>query len=121
MKICQKETRPTQRATWTEVRVLTPLSARLAARPLVQTLPLRTTVNNGTVLPKKPSGSLPSPSGTRKETAVPATAKSTIKRTSSSERVSPGGRRESYGDSKGSRNRTGSTSSSSSGKKNSER
>ncbi|KAM6311984.1 echinoderm microtubule-associated protein-like 1 isoform 3-T3 [Aegotheles albertisi] len=89
------------------------------ARPLVQTLPLRTTVNNGTVLPKKPSGSLPSPSGTRKETVSPA-AKSTIKRTSSSERVSPGGRRESYGDSKGSRNRTGSTSSSSSGKKNSE-
>ncbi|XP_074005788.1 echinoderm microtubule-associated protein-like 1 isoform X2 [Numenius arquata] len=106
------------------------------ARPLVQTLPLRTTVNNGTVLPKKPSGSLPSPSGTRKETVSPATksrsvnllnacklkkpALSTIKRTSSAERVSPGGRRESYGDSKGSRNRTGSTSSSSSGKKNSE-
>uniref|UniRef100_A0A8C3FFX0 EMAP like 1 n=1 Tax=Chrysemys picta bellii TaxID=8478 RepID=A0A8C3FFX0_CHRPI len=89
------------------------------ARPLVQTLPLRTTVNNGTVLPKKPSGSLPSPSGTRKETVSPAT-KSTVKRTSSAERVSPGGRRESYGDSKGSRNRTGSTSSSSSGKKNSE-
>ncbi|XP_075567904.1 echinoderm microtubule-associated protein-like 1 isoform X6 [Pelecanus crispus] len=89
------------------------------ARPLVQTLPLRTTVNNGTVLPKKPSGSLPSPSGTRKETVSPA-AKSTVKRTSSAERVSPGGRRESYGDSKGSRNRTGSTSSSSSGKKNSE-
>ncbi|XP_034497979.1 echinoderm microtubule-associated protein-like 1 isoform X3 [Ailuropoda melanoleuca] len=90
------------------------------ARPLVQTLPLRTTVNNGTVLPKKPSGSLPSPSGARKETAMPAATKSTIKRTSSSERVSPGGRRESYGDSKGNRNRTGSTSSSSSGKKNSE-
>ncbi|KAB1278312.1 Echinoderm microtubule-associated protein-like 1 [Camelus dromedarius] len=89
-------------------------------RPLVQTLPLRTTVNNGTVLPKKPSGSLPSPSGARKEAAVPAANKSTIKRTSSSERVSPGGRRESYGDSKGNRNRTGSTSSSSSGKKNSE-
>ncbi|XP_065541436.1 echinoderm microtubule-associated protein-like 1 isoform X2 [Lathamus discolor] len=89
------------------------------ARPLVQTLPLRTTVNNGNVLPKKPSGSLPSPSGARKETASPA-VKSTIKRTSSTERVSPGGRRESYGDSKGSRNRTGSTSSSSSGKKNSE-
>lgn len=58
---------------------------------------------------------------------MPATVKlapffiSTIKRTSSAERVSPGGRRESYGDSKGSRNRTGSTSSSSSGKKNSER
>ncbi|EOB00452.1 Echinoderm microtubule-associated protein-like 1, partial [Anas platyrhynchos] len=83
------------------------------ARPLVQTLPLRTTVNNGTVLPKKPSGSLPSPSGTRKETVSPAAKSST-------ERVSPGGRRESYGDSKGSRNRTGSTSSSSSGKKNSE-
>ncbi|XP_027493543.1 echinoderm microtubule-associated protein-like 1 isoform X1 [Corapipo altera] len=111
------------------------VSPATTARPLVQTLPLRTTVNNGTVLPKKPSGSLPSPSGTRKET-VPPTAKrsvnllnacklkkpalSTIKRTSSAERVSPGGRRESYGDSKGSRNRTGSTSSSSSGKKNSE-
>ncbi|NP_001427306.1 echinoderm microtubule-associated protein-like 1 isoform 7 [Homo sapiens] len=89
------------------------------ARPLMQTLPLRTTVNNGTVLPKKPTGSLPSPSGVRKETAVPAT-KSNIKRTSSSERVSPGGRRESNGDSRGNRNRTGSTSSSSSGKKNSE-
>ncbi|XP_032627456.1 echinoderm microtubule-associated protein-like 1 isoform X5 [Chelonoidis abingdonii] len=110
------------------------------ARPLVQTLPLRTTVNNGTVLPKKPSGSLPSPSGTRKETVSPATKShglhrsvsllnacklknttvSTVKRTSSAERVSSGGRRESYGDSKGIRNRTGSTSSSSSGKKNSE-
>ncbi|KAM6203122.1 echinoderm microtubule-associated protein-like 1 isoform 6-T6 [Rhynchocyon petersi] len=89
------------------------------ARPLVQTLPLRTTVSNGTVLPKKPAGSLPSPSGARKETSTSAT-KSAIKRTSSSERVSPGGRRESYGDPKGNRNRTGSTSSSSSGKKNSE-
>ncbi|NWH36262.1 EMAL1 protein, partial [Chloropsis hardwickii] len=112
------------------------VSPATTARPLVQTLPLRTTVNNGTVLPKKPSGSLPSPSGTRKETVLPAAksrsvnllnacklkkpALSTIKRTSSAERVSPGGRRESYGDSKGSRNRTGSTSSSSSGKKNSE-
>ncbi|NXE49083.1 EMAL1 protein, partial [Casuarius casuarius] len=112
------------------------VSTAATARPLVQTLPLRTTVNNGTVLPKKPSGSLPSPSGTRKETVSPAAksrsvnllnacklkkpALSTVKRTSSAERVSPGGRRESYGDSKGSRNRTGSTSSSSSGKKNSE-
>ncbi|NWW19472.1 EMAL1 protein, partial [Falcunculus frontatus] len=112
------------------------VSPATTARPLVQTLPLRTTVNNGTVLPKKPSGSLPSPSGNRKETVSPAAksrsvnllnacklkkpALSTIKRTSSAERVSPGGRRESYGDSKGSRNRTGSTSSSSSGKKNSE-
>ncbi|XP_026536026.1 echinoderm microtubule-associated protein-like 1 [Notechis scutatus] len=89
------------------------------ARPLVQTLPLKTTVNNGTVLPKKSSGSLPSPSGTRKEIVSPA-AKSTIKRTNSAEGVSPGGRRESYGDSKGNRNRAGSTSSSSSGKKNSD-
>ncbi|NWH65587.1 EMAL1 protein, partial [Geococcyx californianus] len=112
------------------------VSPATTARPLVQTLPLRTTVNNGTVLPKKPSGSLPSPSGPRKETVTPAAksrsvnllnacklkkpALSTVKRTSSTERVSPGGRRESYGDSKGSRNRTGSTSSSSSGKKNSE-
>ncbi|NXW16700.1 EMAL1 protein, partial [Circaetus pectoralis] len=112
------------------------VSPATTARPLVQTLPLRTTVNNGTVLPKKPSGSLPSPSGTRKETVSPAAksrsvnllnacklkkpALSTVKRTSSAERVSPGGRRESYGDSKGSRNRTGSTSSSSSGKKNKE-
>ncbi|XP_059675671.1 echinoderm microtubule-associated protein-like 1 isoform X2 [Gavia stellata] len=111
------------------------VSPATTARPLVQTLPLRTTVNNGTVLPKKPSGSLPSPSGTRKETVSPAAkrsvnllnacklkkpALSTVKRTSSAECVSPGGRRESYGDSKGSRNRTGSTSSSSSGKKNSE-
>ncbi|NWW85039.1 EMAL1 protein, partial [Rhynochetos jubatus] len=112
------------------------VSPATKARPLVQTLPLRTTVNNGTVLPKKPSGSLPSPSGTRKEAVAPAAksrsvnllnacklkkpALSTVKRTSSTERVSPGGRRESYGDSKGSRNRTGSTSSSSSGKKNSE-
>ncbi|ELW47223.1 Echinoderm microtubule-associated protein-like 1 [Tupaia chinensis] len=182
------------------------------ARPLVQTLPLRTTVNNGTVLPKKPSGSLPSPSGARKETTLPAAKRPKLlsvaeltfrlgvlvgaalgvdvqqrprplpprpqhpphgdkqghlqtgqchpaeyrgpslkapeapgvsccsvdvgsgssvppgKLTAvtrqwhrSSERVSPGGRRESYGESKGNRNRTGSTSSSSSGKKNSER
>ncbi|KAM9557041.1 echinoderm microtubule-associated protein-like 1 isoform 15-T15 [Guaruba guarouba] len=48
------------------------VSPTTTARPLVQTLPLRTTVNNGTVLPKKPSGSLPSPSGARKETASPA-------------------------------------------------
>ncbi|XP_075700329.1 echinoderm microtubule-associated protein-like 1 isoform X1 [Rhinoderma darwinii] len=106
------------------------------ARPLVQTLPLRTTVNSETILPKKPSSSLPSPSGTRKD-IVPLGSKSTsvrllnsckitktttsnVKRTNSTERISPGGRRESAGDAKGSRNRAGSTSSSSSGKKNSE-
>ncbi|XP_054988385.1 echinoderm microtubule-associated protein-like 1 isoform X2 [Sorex araneus] len=88
------------------------------ARPLVQTLPFRATVNNGTVLPKNPGGSLTSPSGAR--ATVPATTKSSIKRTSSSERVSPGSRRENSGDPKGNRTRTGSTSSSSSGKKNSE-
>ncbi|XP_075700332.1 echinoderm microtubule-associated protein-like 1 isoform X4 [Rhinoderma darwinii] len=89
------------------------------ARPLVQTLPLRTTVNSETILPKKPSSSLPSPSGTRKD-IVPLGSKSNVKRTNSTERISPGGRRESAGDAKGSRNRAGSTSSSSSGKKNSE-
>ncbi|XP_005990360.1 echinoderm microtubule-associated protein-like 1 isoform X3 [Latimeria chalumnae] len=94
-------------------------SAAKTARPLVQTLPLRPTVNNGTVLPKKPSGSLPSPSGTRKETTSPAT-KSTVKRTNSTERVPSGGRRESMGDYKSGRNRTGSTGSSPSGKRNSE-
>ncbi|KAM3919121.1 echinoderm microtubule-associated protein-like 1 isoform 12-T12 [Leptodactylus fuscus] len=89
------------------------------ARPLVQTLPLRTTVNSETILPKKPSSSLPSPSGTRKD-IVPLASKSNVKRTNSTERISPGGRRESAGDAKGSRNRAGSTSSSSSSKKNSE-
>ncbi|XP_049625744.1 echinoderm microtubule-associated protein-like 1 isoform X1 [Suncus etruscus] len=88
------------------------------ARPLVQTLPFRSAVNNGTVLPKKQSDSLSALSGTRVTT--PATTKSSIKRTSSSERVSTGSRRENSGDAKGNRNRTGSTSSSSSGKKNSE-
>ncbi|XP_056401182.1 echinoderm microtubule-associated protein-like 1 isoform X5 [Hyla sarda] len=89
------------------------------ARPLVQALPLRNTVNSDTILPKKPSSSLPSPSGNRKD-IVPLGSKSNVKRTNSTERISPGGRRESGGDSKGSRNRAGSTSSTSSGKKNSE-
>ncbi|GCB63400.1 hypothetical protein scyTo_0007384 [Scyliorhinus torazame] len=88
------------------------------ARPIVQTLPLRPTVNNGTVLPKKGSGSLPSPSGVRKD-ATPA-AKSAVKRSNSSERVSSAARRESFGESKNSRTRTGSTSSGSSGKKTSD-
>ncbi|KAM4662153.1 echinoderm microtubule-associated protein-like 1 isoform 11-T11 [Discoglossus pictus] len=89
------------------------------ARPLVQNLPLRAAVNNDNILPKKPSGSLPSPSGSKKDLVLPA-SKSTVKRTSSTERISPGGRRESAGDARASRNRAGSTSSSSSGKKNSE-
>ncbi|XP_068110780.1 echinoderm microtubule-associated protein-like 1 isoform X8 [Hyperolius riggenbachi] len=89
------------------------------ARPLVQALPLRATVNSETILPKKPTGTLPSPSGTRKD-IVPLASKSNVKRTNSTERISPGARRDSAGDPKGSRNRAGSTSSSSSGKKNSE-
>ncbi|KAM4013980.1 echinoderm microtubule-associated protein-like 1 isoform 7-T7 [Anomaloglossus baeobatrachus] len=96
-----------------------PGKERQKARPIVPTLPMRTTVNNDTILPKKPSTSLPSPSGTRKD-IVPLGSKSNVKRTNSTERISPGGRRESGGDSKNSRNRAGSTSSSSSGKKNSE-
>ncbi|XP_073494523.1 echinoderm microtubule-associated protein-like 1 isoform X5 [Phyllobates terribilis] len=88
-------------------------------RHLVQPLPLRTTVNNDTILPKKPSTSLPSPSGARKDIVLQG-SKSNVKRTNSTERISPGGRRESGGDAKGSRIRAGSTSSSSSGKKNSE-
>ncbi|XP_058844082.1 echinoderm microtubule-associated protein-like 1 isoform X2 [Acipenser ruthenus] len=88
------------------------------ARPLMPTLPLRPVVNNGTVLPKKTSGSLPSPSGARKDTSSPAN-KSTVKRAGSTERVGPM-RRESPGDPKSSRTRTGSTSSNSSGKKTSE-
>ncbi|MEQ2197576.1 hypothetical protein XENOCAPTIV_000479, partial [Xenoophorus captivus] len=45
----------------------------LPARPMIATLPLRPTVNNGTVLPKKGSSTLPSPagSGSRKD-ASPA-------------------------------------------------
>ncbi|XP_072284690.1 echinoderm microtubule-associated protein-like 1 isoform X8 [Pyxicephalus adspersus] len=88
-------------------------------RPLIHGLPLKMTVNSETILPKKPTGSLPSPSGTRKD-IVPLPSKSNVKRTNSTERVSPGGRRESAGDAKSSRNRAGSTSSSSSSKKNSE-
>ncbi|MEE6493639.1 hypothetical protein FKM82_016906 [Ascaphus truei] len=106
------------------------------ARPLVQTLPLRNAVNSDSILPKKPTGSLPSPSGIRKDIVPSAptsksvrllnacklakSTSSTIKRTNSTERVSPGGRKESPGEGKSSRNRAGSTSSSSSGKKNSE-
>ncbi|KAG9481484.1 hypothetical protein GDO78_010615 [Eleutherodactylus coqui] len=90
----------------------------IKARPMVQALSRKTTVNSETILPKKPSNSLPSPSGTRKD-IVPLGSKSNVKRTNSTERISPGGRRESAGD-KGCRNRAGSTSSSSSGKKNCE-
>ncbi|XP_018619701.1 echinoderm microtubule-associated protein-like 1 isoform X2 [Scleropages formosus] len=93
-------------------------SASKPARPLIPALPLRPTVNNGITQPKKTSA-LPSPSGSRKEASAPAT-KSTVKRTSSSERMGSIQRKESIGDSKSSRTRAGSTSSNSSGKRSSE-
>ncbi|XP_034432713.1 echinoderm microtubule-associated protein-like 1 isoform X8 [Hippoglossus hippoglossus] len=87
------------------------------ARPMIATLPLRPTVNNGTVLPKKGSGTLPSPSGpgSRKDTSTPAN-KSTVRRANSNEHVGTLTRKDS-GDSKGNRTRAGSTGSNSSGKK----
>ncbi|XP_045917957.1 echinoderm microtubule-associated protein-like 1 isoform X2 [Micropterus dolomieu] len=87
------------------------------ARPMIATLPLRPTVNNGTILPKKGSGTLPSPSGSgsRKDASTPAT-KSTVRRANSNEHVGTLTRKDS-GDSKGNRTRAGSTGSNSSGKK----
>uniref|UniRef100_A0A3B3WYV7 Uncharacterized protein n=1 Tax=Poecilia mexicana TaxID=48701 RepID=A0A3B3WYV7_9TELE len=87
------------------------------ARPMIATLPLRPTVNNGTVLPKKGSSTLPSPSGpgTRKD-AGPAANKSTVRRANSNEHVGTLTRKDS-GDSKGNRTRAGSTGSNSSGKR----
>ncbi|XP_037833833.1 echinoderm microtubule-associated protein-like 1 isoform X3 [Kryptolebias marmoratus] len=90
-------------------------SVETPARPMIATLPLRPTVNNGTVLPKK--GTLPSPSGSgsRKDGGAAAN-KSTVRRTSSNEHVGTLTRRDS-GDSKGNRTRAGSTGSSSSSKR----
>uniref|UniRef100_A0A665VTZ1 Uncharacterized protein n=1 Tax=Echeneis naucrates TaxID=173247 RepID=A0A665VTZ1_ECHNA len=87
------------------------------ARPMIATLPLRPTVNNGTILPKKGSSTLPSPSGsgTRKDTSTPA-SKSTVRRANSNEHVGTLTRKDS-GDSKGNRTRAGSTGSNSSGKR----
>uniref|UniRef100_A0A8C3AA33 EMAP like 1 n=1 Tax=Cyclopterus lumpus TaxID=8103 RepID=A0A8C3AA33_CYCLU len=80
------------------------------ARPMIATLPLRPTVNNGALLPKKGSGTLPSPSGcgSRKDTSTAAT--------NSNEHVGTLTRKDS-GDSKGNRTRAGSTGSNSSGKR----
>ncbi|XP_028842944.1 echinoderm microtubule-associated protein-like 1 isoform X3 [Denticeps clupeoides] len=92
------------------------------ARPIMAALPLRPTVNNGTVLPKKGGGTLPSPSGNRRDVPTPAT-KSTVKRTSSAEQVGITGtqsRKESSGDAKSNRTRAGSTGSNSGTKKTSE-
>ncbi|XP_078145487.1 echinoderm microtubule-associated protein-like 1 isoform X2 [Centroberyx gerrardi] len=106
------------------------------ARPMIATLPLRPTVNNGTVLPKKGSGTLPSPSGSgsRKDSAMPANKSlsslscvsgsarilylplSTVRRANSNEHVGTLTRKDS-GDSKGNRTRAGSTGSNSSGKR----
>ncbi|XP_022605982.1 echinoderm microtubule-associated protein-like 1 isoform X2 [Seriola dumerili] len=106
------------------------------ARPMIATLPLRPTVNNGTILPKKGSGTLPSPSGSgsRKDTSAPASKSlsslsslsrstrilylplSTVRRANSNEHVGTLTRKDS-GDSKGNRTRAGSTGSNSSGKR----
>ncbi|KAM4624799.1 echinoderm microtubule-associated protein-like 1 isoform 2-T2 [Polymixia lowei] len=94
------------------------------ARPMIATLPLRPTVNNGTVLPKKGSGTLPSPSGpgSRKDATTPANKRilylplSTVRRANSNEHVGTLTRKDS-GDSKGNRTRAGSTGSNSSGKR----
>ncbi|XP_067336877.1 echinoderm microtubule-associated protein-like 1 isoform X5 [Channa argus] len=94
------------------------------ARPMIATLPLRPTVNNGTILPKKGSSTLPSPSGSgsRKDTSIPANKRmlylpvSTVRRTNSNEHMGTLTRKDS-GDSKGNRTRAGSTGSNSSGKK----
>ncbi|XP_034531129.1 echinoderm microtubule-associated protein-like 1 isoform X3 [Notolabrus celidotus] len=87
------------------------------ARPMIATLPLRPTVNNGTILPKKGGGTLPSPSGpgSRKDTSTPA-SKSTVRRTNSNEHVGTLTRKDS-GESKNNRTRAGSTGSNSSGKR----
>uniref|UniRef100_A0A672IFP0 Uncharacterized protein n=1 Tax=Salarias fasciatus TaxID=181472 RepID=A0A672IFP0_SALFA len=103
------------------------------ARPMIATLPLRPTVNNGTILPKKGGGggggTLPSPSGSgsRKDNNGPASKRSagrsvtpllslsTVRRTNSNEHVGTLSRKDS-GDSKGNRTRAGSTGSNSSGK-----
>ncbi|KAM9786581.1 echinoderm microtubule-associated protein-like 1 isoform X9 [Syngnathus typhle] len=87
------------------------------ARPMIATLPLRPSVNNGTILPKKGGGTLPSPSGSgsRKDTGT-ASTRSTVRRANSNEHVGSLTRRDS-GDAKGNRTRAGSTGSNSSGKR----
>ncbi|XP_067470409.1 echinoderm microtubule-associated protein-like 1 isoform X7 [Thunnus thynnus] len=101
------------------------------ARPMIATLPLRPTVNNGTILPKKGTSTLPSPSGSgsRKDTSTAANKSlsslstrilylplSTVRRANSNEHVGTLTRKDS-GDSKGNRTRAGSTGSNSSGKR----
>ncbi|XP_077587191.1 echinoderm microtubule-associated protein-like 1 isoform X2 [Stigmatopora nigra] len=87
------------------------------ARPMIATLPIRPSVNNGTILPKKIGGTLPSPSGSgsRKDNSAGLT-RSTVRRANSNEHVGSLTRKDS-GDSKGNRTRAGSTGSNSSGKR----
>ncbi|XP_067098861.1 echinoderm microtubule-associated protein-like 1 isoform X1 [Osmerus mordax] len=104
------------------------------ARPMIPALPLRPTVNNGTVLPKKGGGTLPSPSGGRKDSGPPSNKSlssvsgstrllyvplSTVRRANSNEHVGAGTRKDN-GDGKNNRTRAGSTGSNSSGKRASE-
>uniref|UniRef100_A0A8C8JUX3 Echinoderm microtubule-associated protein-like 1 n=1 Tax=Oncorhynchus tshawytscha TaxID=74940 RepID=A0A8C8JUX3_ONCTS len=98
------------------------------ARPMMAALPLRPMVNNGTVLPKKSGGTLPSLSSSRKDAAATATKSfmsillslpSTVRRTNSNETMSTLTRKDS-GDSKSNRTRAGSTGSNSNGKRASE-
>ncbi|KAF7201772.1 echinoderm microtubule-associated protein-like 1 isoform X8 [Nothobranchius furzeri] len=100
-----------------EQQAMGPRRGPTKARPMIATLPLRPTVNNGTVLPKK--STLPSPSGSgsgsRKDGSTAAN-KSTVRRTSSNEHVGTLTRKDS-GESKGNRARAGSTGSSSSSKR----
>ncbi|TSN67131.1 Echinoderm microtubule-associated protein-like 1 [Bagarius yarrelli] len=88
------------------------------ARPMIAALPLKPTVHNGNILPKKSIIPL-CPSGSKKHN-TPAT-KGTVKRTSSSEQVGPVSRKEVGGEVKSNRTRTASAGSNSSTKRTSER
>uniref|UniRef100_A0A1A7Y087 Echinoderm microtubule associated protein like 1 n=1 Tax=Iconisemion striatum TaxID=60296 RepID=A0A1A7Y087_9TELE len=98
-----------------EQQAMGPRRGPTKARPMIATLPLRPTVNNGTVLPKKSSLPSPSGSGSRKDGSTAAN-KSTVRRTNSNEHVGTLTRKDS-GESKGNRARAGSTGSSSSSKR----
>uniref|UniRef100_A0A8C5A6E3 EMAP like 1 n=1 Tax=Gadus morhua TaxID=8049 RepID=A0A8C5A6E3_GADMO len=96
-----------------EQQSLGPRRGPTKARPMIATLPLRPTVNNGTVLPKKGSGTLPSPSGMGSRKDAPLSAN---RRANSNEHMGTLTRRDS-GETKGNRTRAGSTGSNSSGKR----
>uniref|UniRef100_A0A1A8JU63 Echinoderm microtubule associated protein like 1 n=2 Tax=Nothobranchius TaxID=28779 RepID=A0A1A8JU63_NOTKU len=105
-----------------EQQAMGPRRGPTKARPMIATLPLRPTVNNGTVLPKKSTLPSPSGSGSRKDGSTAANKRffylpfSTVRRTSSNEHVGTLTRKDS-GESKGNRARAGSTGSSSSSKR----